>query len=258
MNQEHNLDRNKKNHKLSRRKALSLIGVSAASTLAGLSAASAIDLASPKVEFFSSKIKAVPSCIVRPQQIEGPYFVDEKLRRMDIRKDPSDNTIKEGVELKLIFNVSQIKENNCTPLPEAMVDLWQCDAEGIYAGVEDKDFDTRGKSFLRGYQLTDSDGSAQFITIFPGWYRGRATHVHFKIRTGEKENKNYEFTSQIYFEDPLISQIYKLPPYSSKGAGYMQNEIDRFYKNGGEQLKLPLTKNQNGYQGIFDIGLQIS
>jgi protocatechuate 3,4-dioxygenase beta subunit len=250
---------NQNNKKFSRRKALSLLGLTAASSLAGIRGASALNIATFKDHINPGEPTfSVSSCIVRPQQIEGPYFVDEKLLRQDIRKDPSDNTLKEGVELFLVFNVSQIKGEECAPLPDAIVDLWQCDAEGIYAGVQDRDFDTRGKSFLRGYQVTDSNGSAQFVTIFPGWYRGRATHVHFKIRTGEKENSRYEFTSQIYFEDPLINQIYKLPPYAAKGTGHMENKEDGIYKNGGEQLKLPLNKFNNGYKGVFDIGLQIS
>jgi protocatechuate 3,4-dioxygenase beta subunit len=250
---------NQNNKKLNRRKALRLLGLTAVSSVAGIRGASALNITTLKDHIIPGKPTfSVPSCIVRPQQIEGPYFVDEKLLRNDIRKDPFDNSMKEGVELKLIFNVSQITGNNCIPLPDAIVDLWQCDAEGIYAGVQDRDFDTRGKSFLRGYQITDSNGSAQFITIFPGWYRGRATHVHFKIRTGEKENSRYEFTSQIYFEDSLISQIYKLPPYAAKGTGHMENHKDGIFQNGGEELKLPLNKINKGYQGIFDIGLEIS
>ncbi|CAN5566873.1 intradiol ring-cleavage dioxygenase [soil metagenome] len=259
MDQDHtNPEINNKQKKFSRRKALSILGATAATSMVSISGASAIsDLSTYN---FTNLISGTPNpaCIVRPQQIEGPYFVDERLLRQDIRKDLSDNSIKEGVELQLVFNVSQITGNDCKPLPDALVDLWQCDAEGIYAGVEDRSFDTRGKKFLRGYQVTDSNGSARFVTIFPGWYRGRATHIHFKIRTAEKSQNKYEFTSQIYFNDSLNRQIYSQAPYASQESGYMENEKDSIYRNGGEQLKLPLTKNKNGYQGNFDIGLQIS
>jgi protocatechuate 3,4-dioxygenase beta subunit len=243
--------------KLNRRKALNIIGVTAATSIVGISGVATFNKISAGT---NSPLQDYPkpTCIVRPEQIEGPYFVDEKLHRQDIRIDPSDNSVKDGVELMLIFNVSQIEGQNCLPLPNAIVDLWQCDAAGIYSDVQDRNFDTRGKKFLRGYQMTNSHGSAQFLTIFPGWYRGRATHVHFKIRTDETSAHGYEFTSQIYFEDSQLRQIYNLSPYATQGKGYMENEKDSIYRNGGEELKIKLTKVNTGLQGIFDIGLKLS
>jgi protocatechuate 3,4-dioxygenase beta subunit len=94
---------------------------------------------------------SLPSCVVRPEQTLGPYFVDEMLDRSDVRSDPSDGSVKEGVPLNLVFNVSRLDGSSCTALSDAMVDIWHCDAAGIYSDVEDPGFNTRGQKFLRGY-----------------------------------------------------------------------------------------------------------
>lgn len=141
-----------------------------------------------------------PGCIVRPEQMEGPYFVDERLRRTDIRADRVSSPPTPGVPVHLTFRVSRFDGRRCTPAPGAVVDVWQCDARGVYSGVRDfaGRFDTRGQHFLRGYQLTDAEGIARFVTIYPGWYPGRAVHLHFKIRTDPDAERGEVFTSQLY------------------------------------------------------------
>lgn len=209
----------------------------------------------PKVAL-ATVIGTLPSCIVRPAMTEGPYFVDEKLDRSDIRADPSDGSVKDGAPLELTFLVSQIN-GNCAPLAGAMVDIWHCDALGVYSDVNDPGFSTKGKKFLRGYQTTDANGVAKFITIYPGWYQGRAVHIHFKIRTGT--GQAYEFTSQLFFDDALSDQVYAAhPAYASKGAHTLLNAQDNIYRNGGSQLLLNVTPTANGYISTFDIGLNIT
>ena len=95
-------------------------------------------------------------CIVRPEQTEGPYFVDERLHRMDIRSDPTNGTITPGTQLALTFHISHVHAGECRPLPDAQVDIWHCDAMGVYSDVRDPGFSTVGQKFLRGYQLTDA------------------------------------------------------------------------------------------------------
>jgi protocatechuate 3,4-dioxygenase beta subunit len=203
---------------------------------------------------------SIPPCIVRPEQTEGPYFVDERLNRSDIRSDPADGSVKDGVPLQLTLRVYELRDKDCKPLPGAMVDIWHCDALGVYSDVEDMNdlFNTSGKKFLRGYQLTDTSGAAQFVTIYPGWYEGRAVHIHFKIRTHPESRRGYEFTSQIYFDDALSDQIYTQAPYVTKGPGRLVNRRDRLFQDGGEQLMLAVTKTETGYAGTFDIGLQLT
>lgn len=207
----------------------------------------------------SSKANAatLPACVVRPQQTEGPYFVDEKLNRSDIRSDPSDGSVKDGVPLKLTLRVSQLSNTGCTPLAGAIVDIWHCDALGIYSDVKDPSFSTIGKKFLRGYQVTDANGTVQFATIYPGWYQGRTVHVHFKVRTDATLGRSHEFTSQLYFDDSITDQVHTQPPYASKGQRTIKNSQDGIFRDGGDQLLLTLTKTSQGYTATLNIGLQI-
>jgi protocatechuate 3,4-dioxygenase beta subunit len=200
----------------------------------------------------------VPSCVVRPAQTEGPYFVDDKLNRADIRSDPSDGSVKAGVPLQLRFNVSQVGSTGCTPLTGATVDIWHCDALGIYSDVTDPSFSTVGKKFLRGYQVTDAQGTVQFTTIYPGWYQGRAVHIHFKIRTAATSGKHSEFTSQLYFDDAITDKVHAQAPYASKGQRTLKNAGDGIFRGGGDQLLLTLVEAAQGYTATFDIGLQMT
>ena len=196
------------------------------------------------------------ACIVSPEQTEGPYFVDEKLNRSDIRSDPSDGSVKDGVPLQLTLRVSQVSSTSCTPLKGAIVDIWHCDALGVYSDVSDRSFSTVGKKFLRGYQVTDADGTVEFTTIYPGWYPGRTVHIHFKVRTNATSQKSYEFTSQLYFDDSITDRVHAQTPYASKGQRTLKNAQDGIFQDGGEQLLLTPTKTSQGYAATFDIGLQ--
>jgi protocatechuate 3,4-dioxygenase beta subunit len=202
-----------------------------------------------------------PSCVVRPQQTEGPYFVDEKLNRSDIRSDPSDGSVKQGVPLRLVLHVYRIDGSSCAPLPGAFVDIWQCDALGVYSDVLDRVGlfeDTRGKKFLRGYQVTDASGKVEFMTIYPGWYPGRTVHIHFKIRTDRTIELGHEFTSQLYFDDSLTDQVHTQSPYTARGRRTTTNAMDGIFRHGGNQLMLKLVKDTQGYVGTLDIGLQMT
>ena len=213
---------------------------------------------SKKSSFAQTSTKdALPNCIVSPEQTEGPYFVDEKLNRSDIRTDPADGKFVDGVPLQLTLRVSGVGNTGCTPLVGALVDIWHCDALGIYSDVTDRSFDTLGKKFLRGYQVTDANGAVQFTTIYPGWYQGRTVHIHFKVRTAATLGQSYEFTSQLYFDDAVSDRIYTQPPYASKGKRTQTNEQDGIFQRGGDKLMLSVTENKQGYAATFDIGLQM-
>lgn len=205
----------------------------------------------------TTQATAVPNCIVRPELTEGPYFVDDRLNRSDIRSDPTDGSVREGALLYLAFNVSQINTDGCTPLPGAFVDVWHCDALGIYSGVRDPGFDTTGQQFLRGYQETDTNGLAQFLTIYPGWYNGRAVHIHFKIRTA-LDQPGYEFTSQLFFDEDYTDGVYMQEPYASTGQRTVLNSQDGIFQRSGEQLLLTVTETSDGYTAVFDIGLDMT
>jgi protocatechuate 3,4-dioxygenase beta subunit len=195
---------------------------------------------------------ALPSCIVRPAMTEGPYFVDEKLNRSDVRSDPATKTVRPGAALRLTFLVSSVSAKGCVPLKDAMIDIWQCDAGGTYSDVQG----AVGQKFLRGYQTSDAKGVASFLTIYPGWYPGRTVHIHFKIRHGTGSSQK-EFTSQLFFDDNFTDAVFKTAPYSSRGARNTRNAADGIYRNGGSQLLLDTKKDGTGYAATFDIGLNL-
>jgi len=217
---------------LTRRRAVSLLGTLGAASL-----------------FYP---RGIIPCVVRPQETEGPYFVDDKLNRSDIRSDPSDGAVTPGTGLALTFNVARLGASACTPLAGAIVDVWHCDARGVYSDVEDPGFNTKGKRFLRGYQVTDANGVARFTTIYPGWYATRAVHVHFKIRSGRSE-----FTSQLYFDDALTDRVHAQSPYAAKGRRTLRNADDRIFTENGAQLLLSVTPVGAGYAATFDVAVRV-
>jgi protocatechuate 3,4-dioxygenase beta subunit len=230
-------------HVLTRREVLGLVGAPAILMLAGWS--------SPPASPGSR-----PGCVARPQQTEGPYFVDESLNRSDIRSDPSDGSVKPGARLDLAFKVSRLSGDACTPLAGALVDVWHCDHLGVYSDVDDPDFNAVGKKFLRGYQATGPDGVARFTTVYPGWYQGRTVHVHFKIRSAPSRTPGFEFTSQLYFDDALTDEVHSRPPYAVKGQRNQRNGRDRIFSRGGSQLMLAPARNSQGYAATFEIAIQ--
>jgi len=238
---------------LSRREVLTLLGAGGAAALTAPGVASATTLAATRAPF------RLPSCIVRPSQTEGPYFLDTELDRSDIRSDPTDGSVCEGARLDLEFLVSRLDPQRCEPLPGALVDVWQCDAAGVYSGVEDINdrFDTTGKRFLRGHQVTDGQGVARFTTIYPGWYRGRTVHIHFKIRTNPGGAEGHEFTSQLYFDDAFTDRVFEARPYAANTGRRTRNTDDGIYRGSGSQLLLDVTEEGGRYRAVFDIGLQI-
>lgn len=223
----------------SRRAALAALGVTGATLLAGRTLA---------------QDKRAPACVLTPAQTEGPYFVDEKLERSDIRSDPSDGSVRPGVPLALQLRVSSVDGAACRAVSGAIVDVWHCDAAGIYSDVNDMRLGTRGSKFLRGYQVTDGEGRVRFTTIYPGAYPGRAVHIHFKVRTGAS-GRSREFTSQLYFDDTLTDRVHARVPYAGAGASRTRNEGDGLYRAGGRQLRLDVVPAGEGYAAVYEVGL---
>ena len=252
---------------LSRREALAVMGAMGAAALAACApnvlattqapastTTPAGSTASATTAATTVSAGSLPSCIVRPALTEGPYFVDEKINRSDIRSDPSDGSVKDGTPLQITMNVSQITGSACAALAGATVDVWHCDATGVYSDASDPSFNTQGKKFLRGNQTTDANGQVKFTTIYPGWYRGRAVHIHFKIRT----TSGHDFTSQWFFADSQSDAVFAQAPYASRGARYKRNSDDGIYNGGGDQLLLTLSPASQGFATTFNIGLQFA
>ena len=225
---------------LSRRRALGLLGAGG-----GLAAASMLG-GGPS----DAAATALPACVVRPAMTEGPFFVDEHLKRSDVRSDPASGKVEAGVPLALSFLVTRVGTGGCTPLSGVTVDIWHTNALGKYS--DEPREGTGGQKFLRGNQTTDANGRASFSTIYPGWYNGRTVHIHFKLRQG-----NAEFTSQLFFDEALSDRVYALAPYNTRGPRTTRNADDSIYTNGGHQLMLNAGPSGKGYAALFDVGLNL-
>jgi protocatechuate 3,4-dioxygenase beta subunit len=254
---------------LGRRDALKVLGFGSAALLVSCIAPDVTDILTPTpgIDLTSTlapatQAPATPtalSCVVRPELTIGPYFVDDQINRSDIRSEPLDGSIREGIPLNIAIGVFDVSQNSCNPIEGAQVDIWHCDAQGVYSGVANPGVDTSNQKFLRGYQLTDGSGSAQFLTIYPGWYSGRAVHIHFLIRTIGADGQNYEFVSQFFFDEALSDQVYTVQPYASKGQRNTFNASDNIFNNGGDQLLLDITgDNSTGYAATINIGLDLT
>jgi protocatechuate 3,4-dioxygenase beta subunit len=113
---------------------------------------------------------------------------------------------------------------SCTPVKDAKVDTWHSNSQGVYSGVQDAG--TSENDFLRGNQMTDDNGTVQFATIYPGWYEGRAIHIHVNVRTFEGSNEDLEWTSQFYLNNSINEIVHTQPPYSNHGPVDLTNEED--------------------------------
>jgi protocatechuate 3,4-dioxygenase beta subunit len=202
-----------------------------------------------------------------PQQTEGPYFVDNMPNRSDITSDTSNGSVQEGIPLRLVINVYDVDgdggEGSCIPLRGTLVDIWHANPQGFYSGVQQQG--TTGQNFLRGNQVTDDNGTVRFTTVYPGWYEGRAIHIHIKVRTFEGSSENFEWRSQFYLNNSITEQVHTQPPYSDHGQPDMTNEEDGIYtgpstdgliqSNAGEHLLLNMTHDEEGqgYIGTFNV-----
>jgi len=177
--------------------------------------------------------KRADACVLQNEAIEGPYYWDTELVRKDIKEG------KLGVPLEFVITVVDVA--TCQPVVSAFVDIWHCDALGLYSHFENS-YNHGGTTttFLRGMQLTDSEGIARMDSIFPGWYVGRTTHVHIKVHTDASYEGNVlnegtvVHTGQLYFADNIVQEVNRLSPYSTRNQSTRVSlASDFFYKAAG-------------------------
>ena len=246
---------------LDRRGAISMLGsMMAVGVLGGCGGGSEASSptspsSSPSAASPSSLASTNAQCVVTPALTEGPYFVDEMLNRSDIRTDPATGAARPGVPLELTLSLSQVAASGCAALAGALVDMWHCDALGVYSDVASQQ--SVGQRFLRGYQVSDASGSVRFTTIYPGWYQGRAVHIHFKVRTNPSASRGLEFTSQLFFDEALTDQIHSQAPYSQKGRRDTLITADSIFRSGGTTLLVPLAAAGGGYAGKMYVGVTV-
>jgi protocatechuate 3,4-dioxygenase beta subunit len=182
------------------------------------------------------------SCVLSPEMTAGPYYLEGDKVRRDIREG------RPGVPLALRLSVLDV--STCKPIKGAAVDIWHCDTGGTYSGFAQEGTD--GLTFLRGIQRTDANGLALFQTVYPGWYPGRAVHIHTSVYLGG----NVVHTGQFFFPDKLTDTVYTKAPYSSRPNRDMRNATDSIFRNGGSRSILKLAKRGTGYVGSIAMGVQ--
>jgi hypothetical protein len=181
------------------------------------------------------------ACVLTPELTEGPYYVSGEKVRRDITEG------RPGVRLVLALTV--VDASTCKPVKGAAVDIWHCDALGVYSGVQGNT-----GTFMRGIQRTGANGLARFTTVYPGWYQGRAVHIHVKVHIGG----SVVHTGQLFFDDAVTDAAYRQAPYSTRGPRDVRDSNDSIYRNGGSKSLLRVAKSGSGYLGSITMGVHRS
>jgi protocatechuate 3,4-dioxygenase beta subunit len=170
-------------------------------------------------------------CTRAAEQTEGPFYFEVDRVRSDIREGRDGATLRLGVRVR-------DADGGCEPIRNAVVDVWHCDATGSYAEP--------GETFLRGLQVTNRDGIAEFTTVYPGWYPGRTAHIHAKVHV---DNRTV-LTTQFYFDDDFSDRVFSLEPYASDTGRDAYNDTDGLYE---EELELTLSRERGAYLGLITL-----
>ena len=216
--------------------------------LAGLAAAGLGTAGWPSVSDASGGPAAVESgaisCVLTPEQTEGPYYiVNERVRRNITEGRPG---------TPLLLHLAVVDASTCKPIKGAAVDVWHADALGNYSGFGSG---SGSRTFMRGIQKTDASGIARLQTVYPGWYQGRTVHVHVKVHV----RGNVVHTGQLYFSDSLTDAVFRKSPYSKRPRLTTRNANDSVFVNGGRKSLLSVRRRSgSGYIASITMGVHRS
>jgi len=227
-----------------------LVGLSglAVASARGVASAAGVPTASARAALAASTACAT----LTPDLTQGPFWVDERLERSDIRPDSETGAVQDGIPLTLTLTL-QDAGAACAPQAGAYVDVWHANAQGAYSDVSGSgNPDNRGVDWLRGYQVSDDAGQVTFTTVFPGWYVSRTVHVHFRVRVALADDSEVNFTSQLFFEESVDSAVVSTSAYRKSGTR-TTNSTDGLYD---ASLVVPVTgSTSTGYAGGFTVNL---
>ena len=208
---------------------------------------------------FGADLDTAATCVLTPEVTEGPYWIDDKLTRRDIREG------KPGLPLVVAFTV--VNARTCRPIKGADVEIWHCDATGNYSGFDSGSGGGPGGGgrpqtstrYLRGHQRSNAGGVATFLTVFPGWYPGRTPHIHMKVHVGSADRVVH--TGQVFFNGATTAAVYRQAPYSSHGQPDTPHARDTIYAQaGGSRAVVRLSRRPRGargYRGRIVIGVAV-
>jgi len=231
-----------KQKKLSRREALTVIGAAGAAISLGCGGDTPT---SPSAVTTTTGGTSAAACAVTPSETIGPYPSLTDMIRSDIREDRT------GTPLSLVLTINNTN-NACGPLAGATVDIWQCDAEGRYSQYSQGGFDGRASTFLRGMQTTDANGRVTFATVYPGWYQGRATHIHVEVLVNGRSVK----VTQIGFPETVNAEVYRSGVYAARGQNPTSNSGDMVFADSIAQETATISGSAaGGYAATFTINV---
>lgn len=180
----------------------------ASTTAAGASSSTAVGAPSaagtpPTTVFTAADFEPLGVCRVLPELMAGPFPTKVQMERRDITEGRAGEPLRVGI---------RVVDRTCTPIPGAAVEIWHCDVDGDYSSYLDgvtPDDDGETTTFLRGTQTTNADGIVEFVTIWPGWYPGRAIHIHSRVHVED----DTVLTTQYLFDDDLNTEVMATGPY---------------------------------------------
>jgi protocatechuate 3,4-dioxygenase beta subunit len=226
------------NKKLNRREALSAMGAASAALAFGCGTSPT----SP-TDTTTTTTSTNAACAVTPSETVGPYPSLVSIVRSDIRES------KPGTTLTLTVKVVNVNAG-CAAVANANVEIWQCDATGNYSEYGSQ----TSQTYLRGIQTTNSNGEVTFVTIYPGWYQGRATHIHVEVKTGGVSRK----VTQIAFPESVNNAVYGTGVYASRGSNPMSNLSDGIFTDSlSAELVTPVGEPATGYSATCQVGISI-
>ena len=200
-------------------------------------------------------------CITTATEVEGPYpypggEMTNPLNRVDITEGQA------GVPLALTLKVVN-SNNSCSVVENARVDIWYCNKDGYYSGYGNQTGGTlgtqsyTGQTWMRGYQTTDTNGQVQFTGIYPGWYMGRATHIHFEVFVNGMLKK----TGQMALNETVSDVVHVSTLYAAHGINSMRNSQDGIFNNSTTDLAnetiTPTGSISAGYAASYTIGVPL-
>jgi protocatechuate 3,4-dioxygenase beta subunit len=232
---------------LTRRQALETMGGVAAVAFTAACSKSSDSPTSPS----STTGGSTSACAVTPSETEGPY--PDRLGMINsqafFRRDITEG--RPGLALSLVLTIVNTNQN-CQPLSNAAVEIWQCDATGNYSEYSQPGYDGTGQTFLRGLQVTDANGQVTFTTIYPGWYAGRATHIHVDVFVNGVNKK----ITQVAFPEATTTSVYASGVYASKGRNPTSNSSDMVFSDGTSMELATLAGSVSaGYVDTLTIGV---
>lgn len=227
--------------KIGRREAIAMLGAAGAALVTGCGGDTPTSPSTTTSGTTTGGGTTNTACAVTPTETIGPYSSLTDLIRSDIREGKSGTT--------LVLTIAVVNtNNNCAPVENAEVEIWQCDAAGNYSQYGSQ----AAQTFLRGIQTTNSNGEVTFTTIYPGWYQGRATHIHVEVVRNGASVK----VTQIAFPESTNAAVYATGAYAVRGSNPTSNTRDNIFADSlDSELATVSGDSSSGLMATFRIGI---